>query len=104
VSTLRKQPYGRLERRVGAVFPVYLTSDARQVLAETAYTENVSDHGVRIVTRRKWSPDERVQVESIRWSIRTTARVAYCEPVREEEFAVGLQFLNSPIPSGGPGD
>lgn len=100
MPTLRKAPFGRLEKRVGAVFPVYLTSEARQVLAETAYTENVSDHGARIVTRRKWSAEERVQVESIRWSLRTTARVAYCEPLRGEEFAVGLQFLTSPGPLG----
>lgn len=94
----RSSPSGRLEKRVDAIYPVHLTSEARQVPAETAYTQNVSNHGARIVSRRQWSPDERVKVESVRWSFRATARVAYCEPVKSEQFAVGLQFLNVSAP------
>jgi len=99
----RKVPHGRLERRIPAIVPVYLTADARQVLAETAFTENVSAHGARILTRRKWSPDERLQIESVRWNFRSTARVTYCEPLPNDEFAVGLEFLDHPMSSTGPG-
>jgi PilZ domain len=100
---LRAPARDRIERRVSAVYPVYLTSDARQALAETAYTQDVSEHGARIVTRREWSPNDRLQVESIRWSFQARARVAYCEPVSEDEFAVGLQFENQRIPIAGFG-
>jgi hypothetical protein len=95
-------PHGRLERRIQATVPVYLTAGARQVLAETAFTENVSKHGARILTRRKWLPDEQVQVESIQWSFRAIARVAYCEPLRDDEFAVGLQFIGPSLPLTAP--
>jgi hypothetical protein len=95
-------PFGRLEKRIPAVFPVYLTSDTHQVLAETAYTENVSAHGARILTQRKWAPDDRLQIESVRWSFRSTARVAYCDPLQDDEFAVGLEFLDHAITAIGP--
>ncbi len=90
-------PFGRLERRIQATVPVYLTADARQASVETAFTENVSNHGARVLTRRKWLPDETVRIESRQWNLRATAREAYCEPVRGEEYAVGLQFLGSSI-------
>jgi PilZ domain len=98
MATLRQQPHGRLENRVRAVYPVYLNSDKRQVLAETAYTEDVSEHGARILSRRNWTPNERVQVESIQWGLRAVARVAYCRPAQDAEFTVGLQFL-TPVSS-----
>jgi len=97
-------PHGRLEKRVSTLFPVHLRSGAQQVVAETAYTENVSAHGARILTRRKWSVEERLQIESARWNFRSTARVAYCESLSNEEFAVGLQFLDSSVPIDGLGD
>ena len=97
---LRAPARDRIERRVSAVYPVYLTSDARQALADTAYTENVSDHGARIISRRKWSPNDRLQVESIRWSFQAWARVAYCQPLPGDEYAVGLQFESQRIPIG----
>jgi PilZ domain len=97
-------PHGRLEKRMSTLFPVHLRSGAQQVVAETAYTENVSAHGARILTRRKWSIDERLEIESTRWNFRSSARVAYCEALPNEEFAVGLQFLDSSLPLEGPGE
>jgi len=97
-------PHGRIDKRVSALFPVHLRSGAQQILAETAYTENVSVHGARILTKRKWCIDERLVIESARWNFRSTARVAYCEDLPNEEFAVGLQFLDASMTLGGPGD
>jgi len=91
-------PHARLESRNPAAVALYLTADARQVLAEPAFTENVSARGARILTRRRWAPGERLQVESARWNFRSTARVAYCEALPSEEFAVGLEFLNATMP------
>jgi hypothetical protein len=91
-------PYGRSDRRMPANLPVNITCAARQVLAEAAYTENISASGARIVTRRIWPTDERLQLECVRWDFRSTARVAYCEPLPGDKFAVGLQFLNPPAP------
>jgi len=90
--------HARLEGRNPAIVSLYLTADARQVLAEPAFTENMSAHGARIVTRRRWSPGERLQVESARWNFRSAARVVYCEALPSEEFAVGLEFLNASMP------
>jgi hypothetical protein len=94
----RMMPHARLEGRKPALVPVYLTGESRQVFLETAFTENVSTHGARIVTRRRWSAGERLQVESARLDFRSAARVVYCVALPSEEFAVGLEFLNASMP------
>ncbi len=91
-------PYGRFEKRFPAQVLVQLSSPNRQVLAEPAYTENISANGTRILTRRQWSRDEHLQIECSRWDFRSTARVAYCQSVPGNQFAVGLEFLNPPAP------
>ena len=59
---------------------------------EIALTENVSRHGARVVTKTQWLPNQDVTVKLLRKNLSNRARVAYCNPVKEEEFAVGLEF------------
>lgn len=64
---------------------------------ETSFTENVSARGARVMTSRKWPLNERVVFAPLPGGFSTRARVAYCEQLRESNFAIGLEFLE---PSG----
>ena len=60
---------------------------------ETTFTENVSARGARVLSVRRWKPNDRLSFESLPGNFRARARVAYCERLRDDGFAVGLEFL-----------
>jgi hypothetical protein len=64
---------------------------------ETTFTENVSSKGARVLSSRRWKPNERLTIKTLTGSFRSLARVAYCQPVPNAGFAVGIEFLE---PSG----
>jgi len=88
--------FGRIERRIPAVLVVELNSPFKQVLAESAYTENVSPRGARLVTRRCWQPNDQLQIQSLSANLQCRARVAYCETLHDNKFAIGLELLGPP--------
>jgi hypothetical protein len=59
---------------------------------ETTFTENVSRYGARIVTKRHWRPNDSVLVKLPEESLPSRAWIAYCQPLKGDEFAMGLQF------------
>ena len=85
----------RLERRT----PVHVTVDLSGVDIHTAaqqgVTENVSARGARVVTDRPWQPNQRVTVRSLLGSLRSRARVVYCQPLEKGSFAIGLELFVS---------
>jgi hypothetical protein len=87
---------GRVEKRIPLERPLQISGLKSLGLAdliEKTTTENVSTHGVRILTKRALLPQERLLVTSL--SAREEpipARVVYCEPLAEGVFAVGLQL------------
>lgn len=87
----------RKEKRVPMEVGVQLSGHLKLPGVETTFTENVSDSGARVVTVRRWRPDDRVWIASLGGDFLSLARVAYCEPLRGEGFAIGLEFLE---PSG----
>jgi len=64
---------------------------------EMTFTENVSSRGARVLTSRRWKPNDRLLLASLPGDFQSSARVAYCELRRGEGFAIGLEFLR---PSG----
>ncbi len=66
--------------------------DVRQ-RAQECVTENVSTHGARVVSSKPWKRNERLNLHSAQGRFRARARVAYCEPLGVNSFAVGLQLL-----------
>jgi len=60
---------------------------------ESTFTENVSVHGARVVTVRHWKIGEQLTFASRTGEFRSSARVAYCQPLQGDGFAIGLQFL-----------
>jgi len=59
---------------------------------ESTFTENVSARGARVLTTRRWNPNEQLVITTAAGSFRSVARVAYCEPVPRAGYAVGLEF------------
>jgi hypothetical protein len=54
--------------------------------------ENISEHGARLITGRRWPAGKRVIVSDALVSFRATAEVVYCAPHSARRFAVGLKF------------
>jgi hypothetical protein len=86
-------PIGRSDRRIKkeAVLELARVDDPR--LKVTAIAQNVSVRGLRVATERFWRPGDRVLLSSPESGLRTQARVVYCQPMKNNRFAVGLELL-----------
>ena len=62
---------------------------------EATFTENVSAKGARVVSVRRWEQGDKVIFASRTGEFRSSARVAYCQPLQGEGFAVGVEFLEA---------
>jgi hypothetical protein len=82
---------GRSERRVVKAVPIYLVT-AAELVAEHAVAVNVSPHGARLRTKRKWKPGERPRVAMKSSELRVEAKVVYCEPLPDGGFCTGLEI------------
>lgn len=87
----------RRETRVPMEVGVQITGHPSLPGTETTFTENVSSRGARVLSSRRWKPNERLTIATLTGSFRSIARVAYCQTVPQAGFAVGLEFLD---PSG----
>jgi hypothetical protein len=62
--------------------------------AESTFTENVSARGARVVSARHWDKGEALTFVSRTGEFRSLARVAYCQPLRGNGYAIGVEFLD----------
>jgi hypothetical protein len=90
---------GRLDKRFDVAVPVLIASLETPGLSEQTVTQNVSIHGIRVLTHRPLGREERFLVNSVGSDVHTQAKVVYCQPLSDGVFGVGLQFKDSP-----PGD
>ncbi len=91
LAALRK-PEERTEARIPTRVGLELSGPDKPLIYETTFTENVSRHGARVVTKRRWSPNDSVLVKLPQESLPSRARITYCQPLKGDEFAMGLQF------------
>jgi hypothetical protein len=84
-------------RRAGERIPVHVAVDLSAIDVHTAaqqgITENVSPRGARVLTSHPLQPNERVTIRSLLGSLRSRARVVYCQPTDKGSFAVGLELF-----------
>jgi hypothetical protein len=85
--------FHRIERRIPMEIPVLLDGHRRMPGTESTFTENVSARGARVVSTRRWELGERLTFVSRTGEFRSSARVAYCEPLQGDGFAIGVEFL-----------
>jgi len=86
-------PVSRRETRTPMEVGVHITGHSALPGTEATFTENVSPKGARVLSVRRWKQNERLTIATLTGSFRALARVAYCQNVRDEGFAVGLEFL-----------
>lgn len=85
----------RIQKRVATSVALHITSAKQPLVSELAFAENVSLHGVRIVTKRAWQPEERVVVKSLHGTIQSRARVIYCQELAVARYVVGLELFSA---------
>ena len=86
-------------RRLQNRSPVHVTVDLSgldvHTIAQQGVTENVSPRGARVVTSKPWQPNDHVTVRSLLGSLRSRARVVYCQQLAKDSFAIGLELFVS---------
>lgn len=83
-------PAGRSEKRTPIELAVVLCGVSERPFEERTHTENVSSHGVRAITKRRWLVGDQLQVSFTEGIAPEPARVTYCQRLSNESFAVGL--------------
>jgi hypothetical protein len=92
LAALRKPEEQRTEARIPTRVWLGLSGPDEPLIDEITCTENVSLHGARVVTKRRWSPNDSVLVKLPEDRLPARARISYCQPSKDDEFAMGLQF------------
>ena len=85
--------FRRVERRIPMEIPVLIDGHREAPGSESTFTENVSARGARVVSVRRWEQNERLSFASRTGEFRSPARVAYCQSLQGEGFAIGVEFL-----------
>ena len=83
----------RIDKRIPMEVAVLISGHKASPGVESTFTENVSSRGARVVTVRRWDPNDRLTLASRAGDFRSIARVAYCQSLRGTGYAVGLEFL-----------
>lgn len=83
----------RVEDRTQVHVTVDLSGLDVHTAAQQGVTENVSARGARVVTNKPWQPNDHVKVRSLLGSLRSRARVVYCQPIGKDSFAIGLELF-----------
>jgi hypothetical protein len=88
-----KFSFHRAENRILMEIPVLIDGHRQVPGSESTFTENVSARGARVVSVRRWEQGEKLPFASRTGEFRSSARVAYCQPVQGDGFAIGVEFL-----------
>ena len=83
----------RKEKRNPQKLQVLLSPVDEPLLVEPGSTENISPHGLRVLTEWPWPRDTQLIVQSSENELWERARVVYCQPLPGSLFALGLEFL-----------
>ena len=83
----------RKEKRNPEKLQVLLSQMAEPLLTESASTDNVSSHGMRVRTYRPWKRGTHLIVQSSKGELWGRAKVVYCQTLPVNTFALGLEFV-----------
>ncbi len=86
-------PFRRSENRIPMEIPVVLDGHRQIPGAESTFTENVSAKGARVVSVRHWDRGAPLTLASRTGEFRSSARVAYCQSLHGDGYAIGVEFL-----------
>jgi hypothetical protein len=83
---------GRSERRVAKTLSVEVCPQDETKAKERTLTDNVSAHGARVFTKRRFQPGQQVLINWPKEGVRSLARIVYFQRLSESNFAVGLEL------------
>jgi hypothetical protein len=86
--------FHRAEKRILMEIPVLIDGHHDVPGSESTFTENVSARGARVISARYWDHGDSLKFSSRTGEFRSSARVAYCQSLQGEGFAIGVEFLN----------
>jgi len=95
-------PTGRMEKRSARAVAVELSRPDLSHAPETTFTENVSLHGVRVVTNQRWRVGDRPLVKYLEGDFQSQAQVMYCQLLPNNALAVGLKLFTRAEEWGSP--
>jgi hypothetical protein len=84
---------GRYAERTSTAVAVMLTSRERAFTTELTLTENISQRGARVITKKVWWANDALVIKSLEGNLQSEATVIYRQPVRENVYAIGLELL-----------
>ncbi len=92
---MREQLYEvrRAEDRIGMKVTALLVGKQDKLGVETGLTEDVSSRGARVIAATPWPLGETILVAIPGFHFTAAARVAYCSPLDNGKFGVGLEFV-----------
>ena len=90
---------GRMEKRIPIAIVVRLTRAQDQPAREPelTYTDNISAHGVRVVSSRPWQIGEVAEVTSLKDETTISGKVTYCVMLPDNRYLIGLNFQDRRI-------
>ena len=88
-----KFAFQRAEQRILMEIPVLIEGHREAPGLESTFTQNVSTRGARVISVRYWETGEPLKFASRTGEFRSSARVAYCQSLQGEGFAIGVEFL-----------
>lgn len=91
---------GRKERRLPIAVVVCLAA-SEQVSGEVherTYTDNISPHGVRLLSARPWQPGQHAEIIPENDEPAMRGEVVYCHRLDNVRFYVGVRFPHGRIP------
>lgn len=83
---------GRRERRMACGVGARLEALVEPFIDDTAWIENASRRGARVISTRRWTADAPVVLKSFDGMFDWASRIVYCERLADGRFAVGLEF------------
>lgn len=86
--------FHRSENRIPMEIPVVLEGHRQIPGVESTFTENVSAKGARVVSTRRWDKGASLTFASRTGEFRSSARVAYCQSLHGDGYAIGVEFLD----------
>ena len=82
----------RIERREPLPVQIYLANLDEPRVRERTVTEDVSAHGARVLTKRRWQLGEVPLVTPLMGEFPKHARVVYCDAQANGGYCLGIQF------------
>jgi|SRR5215472_3091660 len=83
----------RKENRHPERLSVLISRMSDPMRIEQGSTENVSPHGMRLLTERPWKRDNHVIIQSSENELWARGKVVYCQALSHGKFAIGLELL-----------